>query len=127
MISPWHTVSFENIKPVQAKDPAEKMCKEESFLSRRIPPKYYTVALSEEGRGFTTHEFARWLKNREGERGLCLLMGGPYGLRPQLKSRCHEILCLSSLTFPYELCRLIVAEQLFRISSVVRNHPYHKE
>ena len=59
---------------------------------------------------------------------LCLYMyaGGAFGLAPDLISRCDLTLSLSSLTFPHDMARLVLAEQLYRAGTILRNEPYHK-
>ena len=66
----------------------------------------------------------RW--RAEGD-DVALLIGGPDGLSPALKSRAHELIRLSSLTLPHALARLLLAEALYRAVSLEANHPYHRE
>lgn len=60
-------------------------------------------------------------------RDVALLIGGPDGLSPACLETASFSWSLSSLTFPHALVRLLVAEQLFRGWSILRNHPYHRE
>ena len=91
------------------------------------PDPSYPIALSEEGKSFTSASFAEWLAKRRIQRvPLVITVGGAYGLAPKLKQECREILSLSPLTFPHRLCYHILLEQLYRACTILENHPYHK-
>ena len=66
---------------------------------------------------------AGWM--RDG-RDLALLVGGPDGLAPECLARAEGRWSLSPLTLPHPLVRVVVAEQLYRASSVLKGHPYHR-
>ncbi|MEJ2655142.1 MAG: 23S rRNA (pseudouridine(1915)-N(3))-methyltransferase RlmH [Acidihalobacter sp.] len=54
-------------------------------------------------------------------------IGGPEGLTDKARAQAEWLWSLSPLTFPHPLVRVLVAEQLYRASSIIRNHPYHRE
>ena len=56
---------------------------------------------------------------------LCLI-GGAYGIGPEVRARAWTALSLAPWTLPHELARLVLAEQLFRAGTIVRREPYHK-
>ena len=58
---------------------------------------------------------------------IALLVGGPDGLASDCAKAAHQSWSLSPLTFPHPLVRVILAEQLYRALSLLRNHPYHRE
>ena len=92
-----------------------------------IPGNARVVALEVRGRPWSTEELserlAAWLA---GGRDLALLVGGPDGLAPECTARADERWSLSPLTLPHPLVRILVAEQLYRAWSILRNHPYHR-
>ena len=92
-----------------------------------IPGGAHAVALDEMGTQWNTEELSialsRWLSNGK---DIALMIGGPEGLSDDCKSRAQETWCLSRLTFPHPLVRIVVAEQLYRAWSILRNHPYHR-
>lgn len=96
-------------------------------LLRAIPAGARAVALDLSGRPWSTEQLsaqlADWLA---GGRDLALLVGGPDGLAPAVLARCDARWCLSPLTFPHPLVRVIVAEQLYRAWSLLKGHPYHR-
>jgi len=92
-----------------------------------LAPADHVVALDLGGRMWSTEQLAsaiqRWLA--AGDR-VSLLCGGPDGLSAPCLARAREAWCLSPLTFPHPLVRVIVAEQLYRAWSLLQNHPYHR-
>lgn len=90
-------------------------------------PSDHIVALDLGGQLWNTDQLAgalgRWMA--AGSR-ISLLCGGPDGLSAQCLARAREAWCLSPLTFPHPLVRVIVAEQLYRAWSILQNHPYHR-
>ena len=91
-------------------------------------PQDYVVALDLSHQQWTTPELARRLEQWQ-HRGqdLVLLVGGPEGLAPTCKQRADQVWCLSALTLPHPMVRIIVAESLYRAWSLLNNHPYHRE
>jgi 23S rRNA (pseudouridine1915-N3)-methyltransferase len=86
------------------------------------------VVLDERGDALTTKQLAERLESwQAGGENVALIIGGPDGLDPQFKATAHERLRLSSLTLPHALVRVILAEALYRASSLLRGHPYHRE
>ena len=82
------------------------------------------VVLSEEGREFTSVEFAAQL-DRMAAQKVVFVIGGPYGLDSAVKARANLLWSLSKLTFTHELARLLLFEQLFRATSILHNGHYH--
>ena len=86
------------------------------------------VSLSfERGKVHCTEAFARLISGwaQEG-RDVVFLIGGAEGLDPALKQSAHLMLSLSAMTLPHQLVRVLLAEQLYRAVSLLRNHPYHR-
>lgn len=108
--------------------PAVWMAREAQRIRAAIPQGAIVVALDERGADLTTRELAaridRW---RRESQSTAILIGGPDGLDPALKTEARERLRLSSLTLPHPLVRILLAEQLYRAWSVLANHPYHRE
>jgi len=95
-------------------------------LRAQIPPRAFVVALTPQGREFTSEEFAAWLTRRESEsRPLAFLIGGHLGLDPGTLAAASERLALSRLTLTHELSRLVLLEQLYRAMTIKSGHPYH--
>ena len=92
----------------------------------QMPPRAYVIALTPQGRQFSSEEFAAWLTQRELEsRPLAFLIGGHLGLDPGTLAAASERLALARLTLTHELSRLVLLEQLYRAMTIKTGHPYH--
>lgn len=85
------------------------------------------VALDVRGKSWSTEqlsvELSGWL---QGGRDVAIVIGGPDGLAPAVLDRAERRWSLSALTLPHPLVRVVVAEQLYRAMSILKNHPYHR-
>ena len=104
------------------------MRREGERMLAQLHPSQWVVALDVHGRMHDTAGLARWWAGRLRDgRDVALLIGGPDGLAPECLARADERLSLSPLTLPHGLVRVVVAEQLYRIQSLLKGHPYHRE
>ena len=83
------------------------------------------IALMEEGDDLGSIPFARRLEQLGNQR-LAFVIGGADGLATELKGSAHWRLSLSPMTFPHELARLMLIEQLFRAQAILQGSPYHR-
>ena len=83
------------------------------------------VALTEEGQALGSVQLAERLRD-SGSGRLAFVIGGADGLAPRLKQRAAWALSLSPLTFPHELARLLLLEQLYRAQTILQGGPYHR-
>jgi 23S rRNA (pseudouridine1915-N3)-methyltransferase len=106
---------------------AQLLAAEAARIERALPARCRRVALDERGREFTTPAFARWLdqQRRDGD-DVAFIIGGADGLSAEAKTGALQ-LRLSALTLPHGLARVVLAEQLYRASSLLAGHPYHRE
>lgn len=92
-----------------------------------LPRDCLVLALEVGGSAWSTEQLAGQLGDwMASGRDLALLVGGPEGLAPSCLERADRRWSLSTLTLPHPLVRVLVAEQLYRAWSVLRNHPYHR-
>ena len=109
------------------KTAAQLMEAEKARIDAALPERGRIVALDERGSDLTTEKLARRLEAWQGAGDpVSLLIGGADGLDPALKARADETIRLSSLTLPHGLAKLVLCEQLYRASSLLRGHPYHR-
>ncbi len=87
----------------------------------------YLIALDENGKQFSSEVLAGFIQSRANEsvRQIVFLIGGAYGLDPMVLQRADYVWSLSSLVFPHQLVRLILAEQVYRACTIIRNEKYH--
>jgi len=87
----------------------------------------YLVALDERGTQFSSEDLANFLQKRSNEstKNLVFLIGGAFGLDEAVLKRADLRWSLSRLVFPHQLVRLIMAEQVYRACTILRNEKYH--
>ena len=88
----------------------------------------FLVVLDERGQQMGSESLAQWMQTRldAGTKSLVFAIGGAYGWHPDIYQRADFKLSLSALTFPYQLTRLILVEQLYRAYTINQGTPYHK-
>ena len=79
--------------------------------------------LSEEGKEWTTAGFANQLEQLDSR--AVFVIGGPFGLAPEVKQRAHHLWSLSKLTFTHEMARFLLCEQLYRAFNLLNGGSYH--
>jgi 23S rRNA (pseudouridine1915-N3)-methyltransferase len=97
--------------------------KEDADVARRLPDRAHVVLLDAGGRTYDSPGFARWLEDRrQAGRDVCFVIGGAFGLElPQAQER----LSFGPMTFPHQLARVLLLEQLFRAHKILAGEPYH--
>jgi len=97
-------------------------------LARYLPEKGRLVALDETGSQFTSRDFARWFESEQnsGARVITFVIGGPEGLSRMISGRANLVLSLGKMTWTHEMCRILLAEQIYRALCIMRNIPYHR-
>ena len=92
-----------------------------------LKPDDYLVALDERGKEFTSEALAKFIQQRANEstRNIVFLVGGAFGLDEKLLNAAKMKWSLSQLTFPHQLVRLILAEQVYRACTILQNEKYH--
>jgi 23S rRNA (pseudouridine1915-N3)-methyltransferase len=99
--------------------------KEAEAVLAALQPGEQLVVMAEEGQTFDSPAFAERLDGSGSER-LVFVIGGAEGIDPALKARARWKLSLSPMTFPHELARLLLLEQLYRALTIQQGGPYHK-
>jgi len=108
-------------------DVARARAEEGRRMLAAVDARTYVTALEVGGRAMSTEQLAQWLATRMNDgRDVALLVGGPDGLDPACLERADGTWSLSPLTFPHGIVRVLVAEQLYRASSLLKGHPYHR-
>ena len=99
--------------------------KEASAIRSLIKTEELVITLSEEGESLNSLAFSKQLQ-KLGSKRLVFIIGGANGLDPDIKTTAHFRLSLSPLTFPHELARLLLIEQLYRAITIIQGGPYHR-
>ena len=101
--------------------------KEGAIILEWLKPDDYLVALDEKGKEFTSEKFAGFLQQRatESTRQIVFVIGGAFGLDEMVLQKAKLRWSLSQLTFPHQMVRLILAEQVYRACTILHHEKYH--
>ena len=104
------------------------LLREAAAIERHVQREGKMVALDARGTALDSEQFADWLQRNmiASVPRISFVIGGAWGLAPSILERADLRLSLSPMTFPHELARLILAEQVYRALSLWKNLPYHK-
>lgn len=98
-----------------------------SALKKLISRGSYVVILDRQGQTFTSESLAKRIDAIQQKSGqITLVIGASHGLDPSIHSLANEKWSFSALTFPHQLFRLLLLEQLYRSMTILKGHPYHK-
>ncbi len=102
--------------------------KEGQRLLRLIREDSYVIALAIDGKRMSSEQFAAHLETLgiQGRSQIVFVIGGSLGLSPEVLTRADERLSFSDFTFPHQLMRVILLEQIYRGFRIIRSEPYHK-
>ena len=110
-----------------------KMCeqvlkKEGEKLSSHIPDNAYVISLAIEGKKYDSVEFSKRINNLAitGKSNIVFIIGGSLGICEDIKKKSDELISFSDMTFPHQLMRVILLEQVYRSYRIIQNEPYHK-
>lgn len=86
------------------------------------------ILLDERGKNISSQDFAKRIGDLRdgGRRAAAFVIGGPDGLDPSLRDAAELVLSFGALTWPHQLVRVMLAEQLYRAATILAGHPYHR-
>jgi 23S rRNA (pseudouridine1915-N3)-methyltransferase len=115
---------YAKLEELEIKDGKESVVADR--LMRAIPERSRVVALEVEGRRLSSRQFSAWIGRAESDsvQTVVFLIGGAYGLPQPVSERADLQLSISAMTLPHRLARLVLAEQIYRAFSILRNEPY---
>jgi 23S rRNA (pseudouridine1915-N3)-methyltransferase len=117
-------------EPQQPSEALEKqvMAKEGEALLKSIAPSDHVIAMAIGGKQYSSEEFAQKLSGfaLRGEKRVVFLIGGSLGLSEEALARADERISLSKMTFPHQLARVVLLEQIYRAEKILHNERYHK-
>ena len=100
---------------------------ESEKIKKAIPPESFVVVLEAEGKTYSSEEFSKKLAfwSDQQTQHIVFILGGPLGLHSSIKKRANTLLSFSPMTFPHDLARVMLLEQLYRASTIQTNKTYH--
>lgn len=107
---------------------ARGLDKEGERILNKLKAGDHVIALAIEGISLDSKGFARLLEDTltYHQGNLVWIIGGSHGLSEAVKKRANKLISFSNLTFPHQLMRLLLIEQIYRGVSIMKQHPYHK-
>lgn len=121
--------TFRELPESRASSPAARKEQEAAALLAGLPADAAVVALDETGRSLDSQAFAARIATWRdgGKQEVAFVIGGPDGLGPSVLGRAEMRLAFGAMTWPHQLARLMLAEQLYRAVTILAGHPYHRE
>ena len=107
----------------------QKKIEEEGLkLISSTPSNGKLVLLDEQGENLTSHELAKMVLDWRNDNiaYINFAIGGAFGNGDQIKRRADKIIALGKLTWPHQMVKMMIAEQIYRIETIIQGHPYHK-
>lgn len=101
--------------------------KEKILIMKNITAKDYIITMEIEGKELSSLELSKKIEELQiYNSNITFVIGGSYGLHPEIKNRANYKLSFSKLTFPHQLFRVILLEQIYRSYKIINNEAYHK-
>jgi 23S rRNA (pseudouridine1915-N3)-methyltransferase len=121
-------VDIEEIGESRAQRAEDRMAEEATSLLAMIPDRAAVIVLDETGRTSTSPDFARMVGDRkdQGTSELVFVIGGPDGHGPAMRARADQLLAFGAMTWPHQIVRVLLAEQIYRAITILSGHPYHR-
>ncbi|MBR2603402.1 MAG: 23S rRNA (pseudouridine(1915)-N(3))-methyltransferase RlmH [Bacilli bacterium] len=111
----------------EAFDEVKTLLKERDSIIKYISDKDYIITMEIEGNQISSEEFASKIDSiQTNNSNITFIIGGSYGLHPDIKERSNCKLSFSKMTFPHQLFRVVLLEQIYRAFKINNNETYHK-
>ena len=116
--------------PDNARESENKLIleKEGRLILSKVGDRDYVIALAIEGKQFPSEQFAKEIEQAtlKGHSEITFIIGGSLGLSLEVKKRANQLMSFGLLTFPHQLMRLVLVEQIYRAFMIQQGSPYHK-
>ncbi|WP_295850596.1 23S rRNA (pseudouridine(1915)-N(3))-methyltransferase RlmH [Tardiphaga sp.] len=121
-------LAIHEISESRARDAVTRIAEEGSAMSALVPEKAVLVALDERGSSIDSASFARHLGKWRDESvpQTIFLIGGADGLSPELRRTARLSIAFGSATWPHQMVRVMLLEQIYRAATILSGHPYHR-
>jgi 23S rRNA (pseudouridine1915-N3)-methyltransferase len=129
-INSYYTVEWMIIPPVKnaaSLNETDLKKQEGKIILSKINKDDFIILLDETGKQLTSIELSKFIEQKTNEaiRSIVFLIGGAFGVSNEIKERANFTWSLSKLVFPHMIVRLILAEQVYRACTILRNEKYH--
>ena len=124
-----YQISYVEVKPFSSNfmNRASVLDAEGTEIIKHLDKDAHTILWDRTGKKISSVSFAKLLQDQADHgKNINFIIGGAYGASEMLFKASHLILSASELTFPHRLFKILLMEQIYRASTIHRNHPYHK-
>ncbi|WP_375622937.1 MULTISPECIES: 23S rRNA (pseudouridine(1915)-N(3))-methyltransferase RlmH [unclassified Bartonella] len=124
----FHLKKLQEIPESRAQTACQRMEEEGRKLIEFLPEKCRLIVLDERGESISSTSFSEKLRcyRDEGIRDVVIALGGPDGHNEQIRKRADFLLSFGLMTWPHQIARILLTEQLYRAVTIENNHPYHR-
>jgi 23S rRNA (pseudouridine1915-N3)-methyltransferase len=121
-------LEIHEIPESRARDAERRIAEEAAAISTLMPPKSILIALDERGDSIDSHGFARHLAHWRDDQvaNTIFIIGGADGLSPELRRMARFRMAFGSATWPHQMVRVMLLEQVYRAATILAGHPYHR-
>jgi 23S rRNA (pseudouridine1915-N3)-methyltransferase len=127
----WCTLEPKIIKSpkIERDDSSFKIAQEEKLILQSLEPQDFLVLCDQKGQSFSSLDFSKKLEMimGQGRKRIVFLIGGAYGVGPQVRKRADLIWSFSPMTLNHQLAFAVLVEQIYRGFSIMKGVPYHNE
>ncbi len=122
-------IDIVEIRESRARETDKRMIEESIALANLVPDGAVTVLLDEKGENLGSPGIAEHLRKwrDSGAATIVFVVGGPDGLAPSLRDKARLKLAFGAATWPHQLVRVMLLEQIYRAITILSGHPYHRE
>ncbi len=116
------------VRESRAQDTSRRMLEESIALANLVPDGAVTIVLDQHGASLDSNSIGNNLRGWRdvGRPAAVFVIGGPDGLAPELRERANLTLAFGAATWPHQLVRIMLLEQLYRAVTILSGHPYHR-
>ena len=113
----------------RARDADQRKREEAARLSESLGAGTLLILLDERGKNLSSQDFAAMIaKSRDsGTRAITFAIGGADGHAEESRQQAQMVISFGAMTFPHQIMRILIAEQLYRAATIISGHPYHRE
>jgi 23S rRNA (pseudouridine1915-N3)-methyltransferase len=124
----FRDLDVHEIPESRARDAATRMAEEATAISALIPEKHVLVALDERGENIDSVAFAGYLGRWRDQSvaNTIFVIGGADGLSPDLRRKAKLRVAFGAATWPHQMVRVMLMEQIYRAATILAGHPYHR-
>ena len=120
-------IEIHEIPESRARDAGTRIAEEEAAIAGLFPEKYGLIALDERGKNIDSAAFARHLGGfRDAATDVTFVIGGADGLSPELRGKAKLVVAFGAATWPHQMVRVMLLEQIYRAATILAGHPYHR-